>query len=436
MKTLLCTLVSAAVLGAASPYPLKVGPTRRYLVDQENKPFLIHGDAAWSLISGTTKTEAERYLRDRAAKGFNILMVNLVEHKFKGPRNRDGEAPFTTPGDFATPNEKYFAHADWVIRKAGEYGMVVLLAPCYLGYKGLDEGWYDEVLVNGVEKLRNYGRFVGIRYRGFDNIVWLTGGDREPENATKHMRAMALAIKEADPRHLHSAHCAPERSAADCYGGESWLDVNCTYTYKIVHAMALRDYTREPVMPFFLIESTYEGEHDSTPLWIRRQAYWTLLNGGAGQIMGNRPIWLYDPGWQTALDGPASRDMERLKALFAARQWFDLVPDRDHKLVTAGWGDPDGLEYLAAARTPDGRTAIVYMPTRRAIAVDLSRMSGKVNATWFDPRTGEETAAGEFENRESREFTPPAGEDWVLLLTSATGARPIRPLRRSSESAS
>lgn len=420
MKALLCTFLSAALLAAAAQYPLKVGPAKRYLVDQKNTPFLVHGDAAWSLISGTTKDEAERYLRDRAAKGFNTLIVNLVEHKFKGPRNRDGEPPFTTPGDFATPNEKYFAHADWVIRKAGEYGIAILLAPCYLGYKGLDEGWYDEVLANGIEKMRSYGRFVGSRYKGFDNIVWLIGADREPEAALEHTRAMALAIKAADPRHLHSAHCAPEHSAADCYGGESWLDVNCTYTYKVVHAMVLRDYNRKPVMPFFLIESTYEGEHDSTPLWIRRQAYWALLNGAAGQIMGNRPIWLFDPGWEAALDAPASRDMARLRTLFASRPWFDLVPDQDHKLVTAGWGDPNGLEYLAAARTNDGSTAVIYMPASRTIAVDLSQMGGSVNAFWFDPRTGNETGAGAFANRGSREFTPPAAGDWVLVLETVS----------------
>jgi hypothetical protein len=42
--------------------------------------------------------------------------------------------------DWSVPNEKYFAHADWVIRKAAENGIAVLLVPAYLGYMGLDEG--------------------------------------------------------------------------------------------------------------------------------------------------------------------------------------------------------------------------------------------------------------------------------------------------------
>jgi len=36
-------------------YPLKIAPNRRYLVDQKDKPFLLQGDAAWSLVVGSKK---------------------------------------------------------------------------------------------------------------------------------------------------------------------------------------------------------------------------------------------------------------------------------------------------------------------------------------------------------------------------------------------
>ncbi len=100
------------------PYPLRVGPDHRHLVDPGGTPFLVQGDAPWSLISGLTREEAELYLERRQCQGFNSIIVNLIEHKFRGPVNRYGEGPFTTPGDFSVPNEKYFEHADWVIRKA------------------------------------------------------------------------------------------------------------------------------------------------------------------------------------------------------------------------------------------------------------------------------------------------------------------------------
>jgi hypothetical protein len=115
-----------------------------------------------------------------------------------------------------------------------------------------------------------------------------------------------------------------------------------------------------------------------------------------------------------------SRSMVHLKALFTSRPWYNLVPDVQRKVVTGGLGEFRGLDYLAAALTHDGGTMIAYMPTARAITVDLTKICGKsVQAWWFDPRTGEAQTAGSFAASDSREFTPPAEGDWVLVLDDA-----------------
>src|SRR5580765_888031 len=103
------------VQAADNIYPVMISSDHRHLVTQQGNPYLVQGDAAWSLISGLTNEEAERYLEDRKRKGFNSIIVNLIEHKDRGPVNRFGEGPFTSHADFTTPNEKYFEHADWVI---------------------------------------------------------------------------------------------------------------------------------------------------------------------------------------------------------------------------------------------------------------------------------------------------------------------------------
>jgi hypothetical protein len=411
---------------AAPPhYPLKISSNHRYLVDQDNVPFLLQGDSPWSLISAVTKFEAEQYLENRRALGFNTLMVNLVEHHFNGPINREGEGPFTLPGDFSMPNEKYFSHADWVIKKAAEKGIQILLAPCYLGYKGMDEGWYEEILSSGPEKCRSYGQFLGQRYRNFDNIIWLMGGDRDPGKARAQVHEIALGIREFDQRHLFSAHCEPEQAPVDGYALETWLDINNSYTYKIVHQKLLADYNHIPIMPNFLIESTYEGEHNATPVQIRRQAYWAILCGASGQIMGNRPLWLFDPGWQSAMNATASHDMARLKALFNSRAWYDLIPDQDHQVAVGGVGEHNGLDYLAAARTADGSTIIMYMPNSRKVTVNMKNISGpKTQAWWFNPRNGKTISAGKFATRGNRDFMPPDNEDWVLVLDDASRGLP------------
>jgi hypothetical protein len=177
------------------------------------------------------------------------------------------------PGDFTTPNERYFAYADWVIRQIADRGILVFLYPAYLGYAGSDEGWYEEIIVNSPERCREYGRYLGQRYRGFDNITWMMGGDRDPEKAQAATQAMVAGIKEFDHRSLFTAHFQPEHSSVDVWPEAGWLDLNTTYTYKLVHDLLRQDYRRTPVRLFVLIESTYEGEHNASHAQIRRQAW-------------------------------------------------------------------------------------------------------------------------------------------------------------------
>jgi Protein of unknown function (DUF4038)/Putative collagen-binding domain of a collagenase len=427
-----CLMFCSVLHPADYIYPLKIEASKRYWVDQKGAPILMQGDAAWSLIAATKPSEVELYLKNRRQKGFNSIQVNLIEHKFcpHPPLNLAGEGPFTTPGDFSTPNEKYFAYADWVIRKAAENGIQVLLYPIYLGYKGTDEGWSKETLANGPEKCLNYGRYLGKRYKDFDNIIWIMGADLDPGPALREdVDMIALGIKEYDHRHLFSAEADPEHFASDYYSGGRWLDFDTTYTYDIVHRKLLEDYNRKPAMPFILIESTYEGEYNASEVQIRRQAYWSVLCGGFGHVMGNRPIWAFNYGpilspamgtWQEAMELPGSMGMMYWGRLFRSRDWWDLVPDQKHEAVTSGLGEFNGLDYLAAARTLDGSTVIAYMPTSRTIGVDMSKIAGsQAEAWWFNPRTGKSSCAGKFPTTGNRHFTPPAEGDWVLVLDDA-----------------
>ena len=103
----------ASATTAASPPagvgPLRVGPTGRYLVDQNGTPFLIAGDSPQALIGDLSLADAESFFADRQALGFNSVWINLLCTTYTGCRadgsTWDGIAPFTTPGDLSTPNE-------------------------------------------------------------------------------------------------------------------------------------------------------------------------------------------------------------------------------------------------------------------------------------------------------------------------------------------
>jgi hypothetical protein len=189
-----------------------ISSNAHFLLDTKGRPFFLQGDAAWSLIANLTDVETEEYLKNRHAKGFNTLLVNLIEHKFSKhpPLDIAGNAPFADMTNWSRPNEKYFTHADWVVEKASEYGLVILLAPVYLGYVGTDEGFIEEIVKTGKENALAYGRFLGARYAKYDNIIWVMGGDRNPGAAIDEIDAIAKGIREHDHRHLFTAHCHPD----------------------------------------------------------------------------------------------------------------------------------------------------------------------------------------------------------------------------------
>lgn len=432
---------TAAQDGARPKFPLKISANKRYFVDQNNRPFLYHADTGWYLFQKLDRAETELYLENRRRKGFNVIQVQLLIDGDKDFPNRDGQLPLKDMNDLATVNEKFFEHVDWVIRRAEEKGMLLSIAPAWLSCcKG---GWRARMQANGPEKCRQFGRFVGNRYKNFPNVMWMMAGDRNPGEFMAVTRAMAEGIKAADPNHLMTAHPRSAFSALDVFDSESWLDVNVTYTYSPemksshgqyhVYAAARKDYLRARPLPFFMIESAYENERDSTPLWIRRQAYWSLLSGATGQAMGNKPIYFFEDGWQAAMDAQASRDMAQLKALFDRFAWYRLVPDVKQELVTAGYGtfsattDPSvGYDYVTAARADDGSFALVYLPAGNAVTVDLGKFKRKVIAQWFDPVSGEMKRVGgsPFKNQGSQVFTPPeknAGgfKDFILVIEAA-----------------
>lgn len=420
--------------GSSSRFPLRKSANGRYIEDQEGTPFLLHGDTAWSLLVQLSREDVNDYLEDRHARGFNTLLMNLIEHKFADnpPRNWYGDPPFLAPGDFSTPNEAYFAHADWVIGRARELGFVVLLVPAYLGYGGGDEGWYQDLIANSAAALRGYGTFLGQRYRDADHVIWTHGGDYDPPDRSV-VRLIADGIHAPIPGRLATAHGARETVPADFWAGESWLTLNNVYTGGPVFSAALSQFQRPGPVPFFFIEGIYENEQSSTIVRIRTQAYHALLSGAAGQVFGNNPIWSFDGpriyptnlAWREALDGPGSRSMSHLWTLFSSHAWWTLVPDAQNDLLTAGLGD--GQQRAVAALSADGGLAIAYVPTQRDIRINLSMLAGpNVDAHWFDPSSGGETPVAGFPVPAGGSLdlaTPGANSsgagDWVLVLQSA-----------------
>jgi hypothetical protein len=439
----LLILALAGLMGAAAPasaapaYPLKIGPTGRYLVDQKGVPFLIAGESPQAMMVNVSEKDAELFFKNRRSHGFNTAWINLICAKYTGGRDDastfDGLKPFKTKGDFSQPNEEYFARCDRIIRLAAKYDTLVMLDPAETG------SFLEVMQKNGVDKCRAYGRYLGKRYKDFDNVLWFHGNDYSkdtPEN-DKLVTAIALGIKEVDDRHIHTIEIDWKGKDATSLDNERWrplVGLSAAYTYKPVYVPILRDYNRktEHRVPTFMVESSYEFEHLSgaqlgTPKQLRLQEYSSNLSGAAGQMYGNKYTWPFLDGWKDKLDTPGAVQMAHLQALFEPRAWYDLVPDQDGSVVTDGRGKFGEFDYVSAARTPDGKLVMAYVPDKRTITVDMTKLSGPAVARWYDPASGkfQEIAGSPLINQGTKRFTSPGvnadgagNEDWVLVLES------------------
>lgn len=92
-------------------FPVAVAADGRGFVDQDGRATYLKAEAAWSAFVQLTELDWAQYLDDRRAKGFNCVLVNLIEHHFGDdvPAMVDGGlAPFSAADDLRTPVDAYF----------------------------------------------------------------------------------------------------------------------------------------------------------------------------------------------------------------------------------------------------------------------------------------------------------------------------------------
>jgi hypothetical protein len=441
-------LLVPATAFAADPLPrLKVSENKRFLVSADGKPFFYLGDTAWELFHRLTREEAEKYLKDRAAKGYTVIQaVVLAELDGLKDPNPYGHTPLAD-NDPLKPNEKYFEHVDWVVNKANELGLYVGVLPTWG-----DKWHHKENAIFTPENAAGYGEWLGKRLKD-KGVIWVLGGDR-PIETDKHkeiVRAMAKGLRKGDGgTHLCTFHPPGGGGSSTWFHEDEWLDFNmrqnghqAEFTGRYDKTRA--DYDKTPIKPLIDGEPIYEDHPvsfkakelgHSVAADVRRTVYWNLFGGACGHTYGHHSVWqMYAKArkpinnplmtWDEALDQPGAGQMRHARRLIESRPVLSRIPDD-------GVMEPDtvttsvpgaGTRRFAATRDEKGKYAMVYLPVGRAVTVKMTTIAGaKVTAWWFNPRDGKATEIGQFPNTGTKKFTPPdAGEllDWVLVLDDA-----------------
>lgn len=446
----LCSALVDATAAAQSTgsvsFPLKLSGNRRYLVDQQEKPFLVKQISAWGLIQALPESDAADFMDEVVARGFNTLMVSVISWDQRvagGPPRWNGNSPFLVEWDFSTPNATYYEHVDRILALARSKGLLMFLVPAYLGYPDdPTQGWASRLLDthNSPQKSLAYGRFLGSRYKDTPNIVWQAGGDNDATGSLQpHMSNMILGIKELSAQ-MWTGHWGvftiwSTNNAAYA----QWMDIDGLYAWTESalggegpqYKAQLARYSRGKIM--IPLDQSYERDvphfaDNDNPQWIRRKNYDGLLSGCAGTSFSpgtsDNQLYVFQ-NWRPLMNTQGMREAQYAFRLFESRPWHQLVPDTQGSIVALGRGTFGDIDYACTARTQNGSSVIVYVPTQRGITVDMSQIAGvRAKAFWYDPRSGSATVIGTFAAAGHRVFASPAGGDAVLVLDDASANFP------------
>jgi hypothetical protein len=440
--------------------PLKISDNKRFLAQWDGTPFFYLADTAWELFHRLNREEADRYLQDRARKGFTVIQaVALAELDGLNDPNPYGHKPLIN-NDPAKPDvkdgEDYWDHVDYIINRAESLGMFIGFLPTW-GDKW-NKKWGQGPEVFNEQNAEIYGEWLGKRYRD-RAIIWILGGDRPIENDQHKaiIRAMARGLRHGDGgTHLITFHPPGGHGSSEWFHEEEWLDFNMRQNGHVPeftgrYDKTRADYDRKPVKPVIDGEPIYEDHPvsfkakelgHSIASDVRRPLYWNLFTGACGHTYGHHSVWqMYDEKrkpinaplmpWHKAIDQPGAGQMQYARKLLESRPMLTRVPDNDiiveAEVKTAMPGA--GRYQFVATRDEAGTWVMVYAPVGRAFSVRMDKIKGRTaHEWWFNPRTGYAKPFGMHPTSGIREFrAPDDGEmiDWVLVLDGGAEGYPV-----------
>jgi hypothetical protein len=423
---------------------IRVSENRRYLVHADSTPFFWLSDTAWN---GALKSDAqswERYLNDRAGKGFTAIQF-VTTQWLAGAGNADLRVAYLGK-ERIWIDPVFYQWMDERIDALNEHGLVaapVLIWAAHWNKRTLDLNPGTSLPDDQIIVL---ARYMVARY-GAHHVIWFLAGDSDyrGEKAERWKEIGRATFGDA-PERLATMHPAGRHWVAEEFRHEPWFSFN---GYQSGHGDSdedmrwltegppSRDWKTEPILPFINLEPNYEGHRGYTHRTpfdahaVRRAAYWSLLvSPPAGVSYGAHGIWSWElkpqepmshsgsglaPSWFEAMKYPGSTSMKHLKALFDSLEWWRLRPAPSLLVEQPGAADPS--RFVAAVAAEDGKWVLIYMPLGGKIAVRTEGLAKPLVARWFNPRAGT-WSGGVAVTEATPAFQAPDSEDWVLWIGS------------------
>ena len=378
----------------------------RHLVHADGTSALLVGDTAWALPWRATPEQVEVYARDRAAKGFNaVLLMSLQpDSDARGPEDRGADEGFGVAFDdlpqatLRALRPDYFQDLDRLLDVLRAHDLVPVLQPVFQGF-----GWKGLRAAGGTvppAEYARYCRYLVARY-GAGPVVWLVGADgtgEEPQTL-----AGGREVQEWDDHHhptgIHYRPFAHNRAHQDA----DWLDFQwCQTGHRGDHVPErVADMARNrPEKAVANGEPSYEntGRSGFNAGWWQGHEAWSNLCAGAtmGVVYGAGSLWQWQlrpdevgqstffsapgAGWREALDFEGSNYPGILARVLQGLPFTGARPSWEQSDVPRGLLVP-GTFFLAYAHDGGNLRLARGGPVPRPYRV-------------VDPRTGEVVARG------------------------------------------
>ena len=360
-------------------------------LEKDGRPFFWLADTIWTAFTNPTDDEWVEYLDQRAAQGFNVLQINALPQWDRSGAPFD-RYPYATEDhgktfDFSCPVPEFWEHARWQLSEAVRRGFVPAIVVMWCNY--VPNTWASNINSANIipeELVEPVVRQICESFNEFDPIYVVSGDtDFDHEEPLDRYTMIADLMERYAPNALTCYHIKgrydglPESLAerADLYLYQSGHNLSAQDgAYTLARSFAGRPVTR----PIINSEPCYEQMGYSHMVYGRfrraevRRALWLSLLGGAsaGVTYGAHGIW----NWQddaargkyglgegflkampheVALRFPGANDYGFARRLAERLGLLELETAQD---LLANYEDD-----VYAARTADGSTTVVYVPT-------------------------------------------------------------------------
>ena len=464
----------------------------------EGKPVFLNNYTVWKLLRNGSREDMKELAVWLKENKFNAMALMILDFDIIDPgKNYYGDfafeldkngfpnplKPIVTDGVNPLIKGEYdfWDNIDYLVNLTDSVGLYVCLHPAWGDwFSGKYRGEPDSCIIFNELNAYQYGHWLGERYRGKQNIIWMLGGDRsavydlktrwagnEIYDYRKLYNLMAKGLADGENGVADNFEGVPDYSnllisyhprkwapnSSEWFHNEPWLKVNSIQDNALDQVQSVpNDYNLKPIKPTWLYEGMYEG---SITTWgIRYQAYQTVFSGAFGHTYGSEGNWRFPKNWRELIQLPGSMQMKHLyhvaREIWTDKQYLSRTPDQllivgdQGKTIgdgTTNHGNGGGSvnkknnarsDRITAIRGSDGSWVMVYSANGRDITLDLSKLTGKLNAYWFNPQTGmwwvdgvEVTEMSSFRKKikvgsGEMQFYPPGvateGNDWVLVL--------------------